>query len=118
MNGQNPDYPYHNGRCCWQPSRPLYKIWGRWSSKYCSPQCTQCLTEGGDPYMFCGSGCGGCHQHSPEYLPCCPGFEEVKEGSKFVCRSSQRSCSSHPKCAHLAGNCCPTDAGVNLDCCH
>merc|ERR1719159_942907 len=27
------------------------------------------------------------------------------------------SCSAHPRCAHLAGACCPTAAGIRLACC-
>ena len=26
-------------------------------------------------------------------------------------------CAAHPKCAGLAGDCCPTDTGINLGCC-
>merc|ERR1719414_2917711 len=116
MNGQDPDN--HNGRCCWQPSRPLYKIIGKWNGPSCSYQCKQCTTEGRDTFRYCGSGCGGCYRDGAEYIPCCPGLEEVNEDSKFVCRPSQSSsCSSHPNCNGLAGNCCPTDEGVVLTCC-
>ena len=27
------------------------------------------------------------------------------------------ACAAHPKCAGLAGDCCPTDTGINLGCC-
>merc|ERR1712070_205116 len=27
------------------------------------------------------------------------------------------SCAAHTACSELEGNCCPTDAGVTLDCC-
>eukprot|EP00977_Amphora_coffeiformis_P029514 scaffold41218_cov221-Amphora_coffeaeformis.AAC.1 len=29
----------------------------------------------------------------------------------------QGTCSAHPKCAHLHGNCCPTNSGIYLYCC-
>jgi len=31
--------------------------------------------------------------------------------------SGSASCSAHPECAHLVGDCCPTDDGARLDCC-
>merc|ERR1711998_81695 len=30
----------------------------------------------------------------------------------------RRTCSANPACSHLWGNCCPSDDGMVLDCCH
>jgi len=44
---------------------------------------------------------------------------DFEDASKGGCpRVREPECASHPNCAHLAGDCCPTIDGTMLDCCH